>query len=90
MAADLSSKKAAYVGRLLSRIGLLLDAMDDLKPERAEWDEMGWSSLITDEDLEGIAKHLVASNLGDAMNSIDALFLLRSQGHGTNLQKMRL
>jgi len=90
---DLKQKKSAYVSRLIQRTVDALDAMDAFVPIRKEWDEMGYGqggpNAIIDVDLEAEFPHLTAAKLVSIMTTIDAISVLRSQGHGTNLQNIR-
>lgn len=91
--ADFAAKKNSYADRLTQRATYLLEVLDDLAGLRKEWDEVGLGdggpAEIADEDLAARFPHLTAADLASAMNTIDALLILRSQGHGTNLARLR-
>lgn len=43
MAVDMTSKKGAYVNRVVIGVTGLLEAVESLKALRAEWDALGYS-----------------------------------------------
>ncbi len=68
----------------------LLGALDALRALRVAWDA-GHGTWITEEDFTGANEELVKDDISAvSTTTLDALGVLLSAGHGTNLEKIRL
>lgn len=76
MAVDMTSKKGAYVNRVVIGVTGLLEAVESLKALRAEWDALGYSggeTAIVDAEVGEANPHLTAAILGSAFSSLSGI-----------------
>lgn len=82
------AKHSNFVSRMVAEVGQFLETYQELQQLRAEWDALGYSSAITQTDLDGLNSHLTPQMLADAFSSLAAIKAVMDQGHATNLYKI--
>jgi len=67
----------------------ILDGFEDLNNLRSEWDALGLSGTLTDENFQGGNAGLTEADIAGVYNTHAALKALFAQGHATNLYKVK-
>jgi len=67
----------------------ILDGFEDLNNLRSEWDALGLSGTLTDENFQGGNAGLTEADIAVVYNTHAALKTLFAQGHATNLYKVK-
>lgn len=81
-----------WVGIFRSDVGALLSALDRLAGARKQYDSLGGIDFIDDFFTANPNYDIVQDDIGNALNSIQAITDLLAAdggGHGTNLNKVR-
>lgn len=74
MAQDLLAKKLNFMSRTVTATEAWLNAYADLRQLRQEWDREGYSSSITQANIDlSNLKHLTPTVLGNLMNTYDKI-----------------
>ena len=85
----LSNQKEGFVVRLRMASTKVIDGVNELDALKREWDRMGYSSSLGNEDIvdenAGITNTNCADVIGTTLTAIEALL---AAGHGTNLHKL--
>lgn len=88
------AQPSTLVSNVRNCVGNLLDSIDCLNAQRAQYDALGGSSFVDSyfEDSEGNPRtdiDITSQEFLDALSSVAAINTLMSQGHATNLNKLR-
>lgn len=82
------AKHSNFVSKMVGQVAEFLEDYQELLQLRAEWDALGYSSAITQDDLLGSNEHLTPQMLADAFSSLAAIKAVMDQGHATNLYRL--
>lgn len=92
---NIRPKKSNWITGMTEDVTSLLDVIGRITARRAEYDALGMSPgsgspyELTQDDFAGNNAHLTPEILADALSSLDVLKAPLSQGHMTNLSKLR-
>jgi hypothetical protein len=67
----------------------LIDAVNEARALRREWDSLDYGNTITEEAFTGDNAELDIDAIAAFFTSIDALEAVLAQGHATNLYALR-
>lgn len=81
--------KAGFITRYRQEIGRMLDAIDgELQLLDAQYDALGYSTDLVDEDFTGINADLTAQQFNDGVASLRTV-RASLQGNSTNIFRLR-
>jgi hypothetical protein len=80
-----SDQKSNHVTKVRQAATRLMDCVKELNGLRVDWDALGLSTELADEDCQGNT----AADIAAVYTSHAAINALLAQGHATNLTKVR-
>lgn len=85
-----SSQKSDHVSEVRQTVTKLLEAQNQLAALRREWDALGLSSELVEEDMVGENAGLTPADIAAVYTTLGEIETLMAAGHATNLYKVKL
>jgi hypothetical protein len=81
-----SAQKSDHVTKVRQAATRLMDVIKELNGLRVDWDALGLSAELTNDDCQGN----IVADISAVYTSHAAINALLAQGHNTNLTKVRI